>query len=109
MENSPLNYLTHDLSSHMYDNYVKERRFLKIMLNDQLKYFTNPDIYPEFYGMDSAPTYIKKDDHIRKNLWENFNKDKHELLVNNKLLLTFLRKHYTLKIKDKKIIHQMRS
>jgi len=111
MENSPLKYLTHDLSLYIYERYLKkndEAKLSKRMLNDQLLYFTNPDIYPEFYGMGQSPRHIWPGDSITKNLWANFNLDKHDLLVSNSLMLSFLRKHYIILKKDKKIIGLLR-
>ena len=111
MDNSPLKYLTYDLSLFIYERYFKkteESKLNKSMLNEQLMYFTNPHIYPEFYGMTSHQLmfqYFANPDN--KNIWIKFNLNKPDL-VSNSLMLSFLKKHYIIVKKDKKIIYLLR-
>ena len=107
---SAIEYLDSDVSQLIYETYMptKEAKFNKKLLNDQIKYFCNPNIYPElFNGPDRyLCIYAFISDADKERLLE-FNKIKSDLRVNVYILLNFLRKHYKIKIVNKKIIYKL--
>ena len=107
MDNSPLIHLNYDVSRYLYEEYYpqEKNKIDKKMLNDQFKYFMNA--YPEFYDMGSYPWFIPKDCVAKRKEWNDFYLNKNLDRFSYKLMLQFLKKHYTIRKKDNKIIYNI--
>ena len=107
MDESPLVHLNFDLSRYLYEKYYPQEidKFNKKILNDQFKYFMDIDVYPEFYAdrpnhrlRKSNVDYIAKWNDLKLNRLDKFE---------YKIMLQYLNKHYTLRIKDNVICYNL--